>query len=62
MGKNWFDKMLKYTFMDEPSPHNCTGEAFAYTDGRRSIIRNILAVKDHIENLLKEVVNDNSAK
>ena len=60
MGRKWFENMIIETFMDEPSPQHCIGEAFAYTDGRRSIFRNIKNVIDGINQLIKEMSDDHA--
>ncbi|MBX4189678.1 hypothetical protein KW791_00050 [Candidatus Parcubacteria bacterium] len=58
MGRAWFERRVWETYMDEPSPDHCIGEAFAYCDGRRGIFRNIKSTIEKINHLLKEQANE----
>jgi hypothetical protein len=58
LGKQWVDRMVLMTFMDEPSPDNCKGTAFAYMDGRRSLLRNIKQLIHDINQMIKEIPDD----
>jgi hypothetical protein len=57
-GSAWLKRRMHETFIEEPSPENCVGEAFAYCEGRRSLLRNILSLIERIETMLKETPND----
>lgn len=58
MGRNWLNKMMKISFMDEPSPDMVRGEVFAYLSGRGSIIRNLISAIDKVNQLIKDALDD----
>lgn len=51
-GREWLTFMTHDTFMDCVPPPLFKPEIFAYTDGRRSIFRDIHATIDKVKNLL----------
>lgn len=53
LGRNWYQRMLSDTFMDCVPPPMFSSEIFAYTDGRRSIIRDIKMTTEKINKLLE---------
>lgn len=55
IGKEWIKDMINETYMDSASFTTFTGEAFAFADGRRSIMRDILMIQKRIEQLISEV-------
>lgn len=57
-GRNWLNRMVHETFMDQPAPDNTKGVIFAYMDGTRSLLRNILLLIDHINTMIKELPDD----
>jgi hypothetical protein len=61
-GRNWLNRMMHETFMDQPGPNNCKGVAFAHMDGCRQPLRNILSLIDKINMMIKETPNDDRSK
>jgi len=61
-GRNWLNRMVRETFMDQPAPDNTKGIVFAYMDGTRSLLRNILMLIDHINQMIKEFSNDDRSE
>ena len=57
-GSNWLKRMVHATFMDQPAPDNTKGVIFAYMDGTRSLLRNILSLIDQINQMIKELPDD----
>lgn len=53
-GRKWFKDTWHETFMDCAPPNMMNGEVLAYADGRRSILRDIVLVREKIDQLLAE--------
>jgi hypothetical protein len=58
LGRKVLDKMTLETFMDEPLGTDRKGVGFAFYDGRRSVFRDIRRALMNVQDLLKEVNND----
>lgn len=54
-GRKWVQFMLIDTFMDCVPPPAFSPEIFVFTDGRRSIIRDIKTIIDKVNGLIEEV-------
>lgn len=52
-GRNWYQRIMKDTFLEQPPAHYFSGEFFAFADGRRSIIRDIIFTIDKINLLIQ---------
>ena len=60
-GRKYLNRMVDLTFMEQPDPSLCTGEIFAWHDGRRSTLRSIKHTIDEI-NKLKEANDDDDSR
>lgn len=58
-GREWYDKMLLDTFMEEPQGMDAGGIEFAFIDGKRTAFRDIRRALLFVKKQLKEAQNDN---
>lgn len=58
LGREFFDKMLLDTFMEEPDTMDDGGIKLAVLDGRRSLFRDIKRALINIQQKIKEAAND----
>ena len=57
-GREFFNKMLMDTFMEEPQGMDAGGIELAFIDGRRSLFRDIQRALMTIQTKMKEINND----
>lgn len=53
-GREWLDDAIQKTFMEEPGDAEFNAVGFAWFDGRRSLIRNIIKTIEKVTSILKE--------
>lgn len=60
VGRNYLNRMIFDTFMDQAPPPAMTSEILAYTEGRRSIFRELKLIINNIDKLLEGIYDGNS--
>lgn len=58
LGKAYLARMTEQTFMDQAPPELFTGEMLAYSEGRRSMLRDIKTTIENINQLLRGNYDD----
>lgn len=53
-GRFFLDSMINKTFMEEPNDTEFNAVGFAFYDGRRSLIRNIIKTIEKVITILKD--------
>jgi hypothetical protein len=54
LGHEVLEEMKQRAFFETPGIHEFSGEMFAYCDGRKSVIREILLTVEKIRAIIKE--------
>lgn len=61
LGHECLKDMIEQSFWEEVNPDHCTGESFAFVEGRRSVLRAIKCTVEHVQNEITKQLTPEAA-